>query len=106
MRSPRIMALACAPRHTRTRRAPALARSVQLLTRDLPRAPQYRDKRDRKESVAWKDFCEDLQDAHKHARPGSPEHDSAQQARGKGHIPGRGELPPAVKGWQPAPSKK
>ena len=48
----------------------------------------YKDPRGKREHVAWKDFCEDLQKAHMHVRPGSPEADSVAQARGKGHIPG------------------
>ena len=54
-----------------------------------------------RENVAWKDFCEDLLSAHKHVRPGTPDADEAAQARGKGHIPGRGLLPDPVRGWQP-----
>ena len=62
----------------------------------------YRDKRGLRENVAWKDFCEDLLEADRHVRPGSPEaHGAAECARGKGHIPGKGELPTPVRGWQP-----
>ena len=64
----------------------------------------YKDARGTREHVAWKDFCEDLLSANTHVRPGSPEHDHAQEARGKGHIPGLGVLPAATRGWQPGDS--
>ena len=62
----------------------------------------YMDPRGNRENVAWKDFCEDVLRAHEFAQapPGSPGSPTA-GARGKGHIPGRGELPPPVLGWQP-----
>lgn len=52
------------------------------------------------------DFCEDLLAAHQHVRPGSPDAESAyvHEARGKGHIPGKGVIPSAVRGWQPGDS--
>ena len=61
----------------------------------------YKDQRGVKESVGWKDFTEDVLRAHTMVRPGSPEAASAEQARGKGHIPGKGMLPMPVRGWQP-----
>ena len=66
----------------------------------------YLDRRGTRENIAWKDFCEDLRKAPRMVRPGSPEHSVMEQARGKGHIPGRGELPTPVRGWQPEPGFK
>ena len=54
-----------------------------------------------KEEVAWKDFCEDLLTAHEHIRPGTPDFDAVEEAKGKGHIPGKGQLPQVVMSWQP-----
>ena len=61
----------------------------------------YTDPRGNKEEVAWKDFCEDLLTAHEHIRPGTPDFDAVEEAKGKGHIPGKGQLPQVVMGWQP-----
>ena len=61
----------------------------------------YTDPRGNKEEVAWKDFCEDLLSAHEHIRPGTPDFEMVDEARGKGQIPGKGELPQVVMGWQP-----
>ena len=61
----------------------------------------YTDPRGNKEEVAWKDFCEDLLTAHEHIRPGTPDFDAVEEAKGKGHIPGKGQLPQGVMGWQP-----
>ena len=94
------------------RNTPNLTRTHSLLrslvcSLSLSRSPSradgvgYTDPRGNKEEVAWKDFCEDLLTAHEHIRPGTPDFDAVEEAKGKGHIPGKGQLPQVVMGWQP-----
>ena len=93
------------PKHTQSHTHPLASPLTRLLSLSLSPSRAdgvgYTDPRGNKEEVAWKDFCEDLLTAHEHIRPGTPDFDAVEEAKGKGHIPGKGQLPQVVMGWQP-----
>ena len=60
----------------------------------------YTNPRGKRESVGWKDFCEDVHTARQHVSDAHWQQIVGGAARGKGETPGQPRVQPVL-GWQP-----